>query len=240
MEDHMKPKPVGILGGMGPEATLLLQRRIIEAVPWARDDGDHIPLIVDMNTQVPSRIAYLIENKEDDPAPILVQMAQRLEQAGAIGLAMPCNTAHVFKEQIEKAVQIPLLDMVRLACERAASLVPKGERIGLLASPALKRLGLFEKTLSELGCEVSWPKNEYALLDTIKMIKANGPTTQSLTALRHASKELKSNGSNTQLIACSEFSLHSRALSSLTVNLIDTLDCLVDAIVEQSRTKQRI
>mgnify|MGYP001826587666 CR=1 FL=1 len=35
-------QPIGVLGGTGPEATLLLQRKLILAVP-AHDDSDHIP-----------------------------------------------------------------------------------------------------------------------------------------------------------------------------------------------------
>src|SRR5699024_6094263 len=71
---------VGILGGMGPEATVLLMSRVIAATP-AKDDADHIPLIVDQNPQGPSRIARLIEGIGADPAPVLAAMARRLEVA---------------------------------------------------------------------------------------------------------------------------------------------------------------
>ena len=66
---------IGILGGMGPQATVALMQRLIDAVP-AADDRDHIPLIVDDNTQVPSRIAALINGAGTDPGPVLVQMAR--------------------------------------------------------------------------------------------------------------------------------------------------------------------
>ena len=84
---------IGILGGMGPEATVLLMSRIIARTP-AADDRDHVPLFVDNNTQVPSRIAALIEGTGEDPGPVLADMARRLEANGAEALAMPCNTAH--------------------------------------------------------------------------------------------------------------------------------------------------
>jgi aspartate racemase len=87
------PRRIGILGGMGPEATVLQMSRLITATP-AQDDADHIPLIVDTNTQVPSRVAALIEGGGTDPAPVLAAVAKRLEEAGAGALAMPCNTAH--------------------------------------------------------------------------------------------------------------------------------------------------
>ena len=82
---------VGILGGMGPQATILIMQKLIACVS-AEDDSDHIPLIVDQNPQVPSRIAHLIEGMGADPGPVLAGMARRLVAAGAEALAMPCNT----------------------------------------------------------------------------------------------------------------------------------------------------
>ena len=108
---------VGILGGMGPEATILMQQRLLQAIP-AQDDSDHIPLLIDMNPQAPSRIAHLIEGTGGDPAPVLAQMARRLETGGAEALAMPCNTAHSYAASITSAVEIPLLNMVTLSAER--------------------------------------------------------------------------------------------------------------------------
>ncbi|WP_371813793.1 hypothetical protein [Ruegeria sp. HKCCA0370] len=70
----MTQHPIGIIGGMGPEATILLQRKLVEAVPVS-DDRDHIPLLIDMNTQVPSRIAHLIDGAGEDPGPTLAAMA---------------------------------------------------------------------------------------------------------------------------------------------------------------------
>ena len=105
---------VGILGGMGPEATVLLMQKVIAATP-ARDDADHIPLIVDQNPQVPSRIRHLIEGVGDDPGPVLAAMARRLQQAGALALAMPCNTAHHYAPAIRAATSVPLIDMVALS-----------------------------------------------------------------------------------------------------------------------------
>ena len=83
----MAPRVVGILGGMGPAATVDLMARLVRAVD-AGDDADHVPLLVDNNTQVPSRIAALIEGKGADPAPVLVAMGQKLQVAGAEALAM--------------------------------------------------------------------------------------------------------------------------------------------------------
>ena len=84
---------IGVLGGMGPTATIDLLQRIIRLTP-ALDDVDHIRTLVDNNPQVPSRINYLIKRQGENPAPVLVKMAQGLSAQGADFLIMPCNTAH--------------------------------------------------------------------------------------------------------------------------------------------------
>ena len=83
-------KTVGILGGMGPEATILLMQKVLAAVP-ARDDADHVPLLVHQNPQVPSRIRALIQGGGEDPGPVLAHMARDLEAGGAQALAMPAT-----------------------------------------------------------------------------------------------------------------------------------------------------
>ncbi len=128
-------RTVGILGGMGPEATVLLMQRVIAAVP-AQDDHDHVPLIVHQNPQVPSRIGRLIDGTGPDPAPVLAAMAHSLVLAGAEALAMPCNTAHAYAAAIRAATPLPFLDMREATFAR----VPRG-RLGMLASPAVRLAG---------------------------------------------------------------------------------------------------
>ncbi len=231
----MKPRVTGILGGMGPEATILLQQRVLATVQ-AKDDADHLPLLIDMNPQVPSRIAHLIEGNGADPGPFLAEMARGLEQSGATALAMPCNTAHHYAEQIEEAVAIPFLNMVDLSVEQAAQHLPAGSRVGILASPALRRVGVFNSSLNRAGFEPVWPEDEDRMLGTIRHIKAQGPTSTALHTLSDAAKALSAQGAKLLFVACSEFSLLTRDLPQ-TVPIIDTVDVLADAIHTHSLTR---
>lgn len=221
---------VGILGGMGPEATILMQQRLLDAVP-AQDDSDHIPLLIDMNPQVPSRIAHLIEGTGGDPAPVLADMARRLETAGAQALAMPCNTAHSYAASITAAVDIPLLNMVTLSADRAGP-----GKVGLLASPATRITGVFDTALAKVGATPVWLPDDAALLHAIRIIKSNGATVEARNILRAASEELLASGAETQLVGCSEFSLIAEAASA-DARVIDTLDVLVDAVVAFATSK---
>lgn len=226
------PLRVGILGGMGPEATVLLMSKVIAAVP-AKDDRDHVPLIVDQNSQVPSRIQRLVKSTGEDPGPILAEMAQRLERAGAKALAMPCNTAHHYAADIAASVRIPLLNMVTLSVARARKLAGKSDRIGVLASPAVRRVGLFDAALCAAGLTAIYAPDDDAMLDAIRRIKATGVNTQSRDILHAASISLLAEGAKIQMVACTEFSLiASDCIDAATT--FDTLDVLVDAICEFS------
>ena len=212
-------RTVGILGGMGPEATVELMARVISAVK-ARDDADHIPLIVDQNPQVPSRIARLIEGRGEDPSVVLCQMARRLEQAGAKALAMPCNTAHHYASDIRGSVSVPFLDMI----DASAAALGAGT-VGLLASPAVRRVGVFDAALA--GRTVTHPDQEAALA-LIRRVKVDGATD---AARADFVKLAIATGGDTCLVACTEFSLLASAARQAGLRVVDTLDCLVAQIV---------
>lgn len=220
---------IGVLGGMGPEATVLLQQKLISATPAEHDD-DHIPLLIDMNPQVPSRIAHLIEEIGEDPGPTLAAMAQRLESAGARALAMPCNTAHFYAPAIAEAVGIPLLNMVDLAADHALATLGTGGRVGMLASPAVRKTNLFEDALQARGLTSLWPDDNASMLTAIRAIKANGPCETGRNILSAASTELLVKGAELQLIACSEFSLIPDSVAP-DARVVDSLDLLVSAII---------
>lgn len=221
---------VGILGGMGPQATILILQKVLDCVQ-ASDDADHLPLIVDQNPQVPSRIAHLIDGTGADPGPVLADMARRLVAGGAQALAMPCNTAHHYAPAIRAAVGVPFLDMVALSALHAATLTGTNGVVGILASPAVRKVGLFDGALAGVGLSGLYADDEPAMLAAIRQIKAQGAAPEARATLRAASGALADRGAQVQLIACTEFSLIPDAVAP-GVQAFDTLDVLVRAIAE--------
>jgi len=211
-------KRVGILGGMGPQATLLLQQRVLDSVK-ASDDASHLPLLVDMNPQVPSRLDWILRQQGEDPAPVLASMAKGLETAGAQALAMPCNTAHHFADAITNAVSIPFLNMLDMATSAINHACTTGDKVGMLASTATIDIQLFENALAPHQLETLWPKDLSAMLTTIRNIKA----------MQAAATECENNGATCLVVGCTEFSLLSKELES-NLPIIDTLDLLVNRI----------
>lgn len=210
---------------MGPEATVLLMQRLLQAVQ-ARDDTDHIPLIVHQNPAVPSRIRRLIDGVGEDPGPVLVGMARDLQAAGAEALAMPCNTAHAYAPQIVAATPLPFLDM------RAATVaaLPKG-RIGMLASPAVRITGAFDAAFAGAGLIPVWPDDEAPVLALIRAVKA-GNTGQVAEGALAVLAAQAAKQSDHLLVACTELSLLTGAIRQ---PYTDSLDCLVTAIVGFAR-----
>ena len=240
MQDAGKSfRKVGVLGGMGAEATLELMKRI-QAATEVEDDQDHVPLFVDMNPQVPSRIRYLVERDGTDPGPVLIEMAQRLQIAGAQALAMPCNTAHLFAPQIEAAVDIPLLNMPERACAQATANMHRGDVVGILASPATNSTGLFSDFLQRSGIVARYPEKEHDILASIRRIKKSGPSNADIDLLSREATALARRGASSILIGCSEFSLVSKKVQS-PVPVLDTLDVLVREVISfaGARLKQR-
>ena len=219
---------IGVLGGMGPEATILLMQRIMAATA-AQDDADHVPLLVDNNTQVPSRIKALIEGVGEDPGPVLASMARRLEVAGADALVMPCNTAHAYTDSVRDAVSIPFLSMVELTVESLAATYPGG-RIGILASPAIKITGLYERALEPHGLSALYSHDQEALLAAIRALKRDASDKQAGASVLQSATALADQGADCVLIGCSEFSLLTPTLAA-TVPALDSIDVLADAVL---------
>jgi len=217
---------VGIIGGMGPEATLDLMRRVLAKTP-AQDDQDHIHLIVESNPKIPSRIAHLIEGTGDDPTPELIRIAVNLQRAGAQALAIPCNTAHAYAHSIRRAVSIPLLDMVQLTVDQIAS-SRRVARVGLLASSAVLATELYAKAFADHGIAVVHPARQDEVMSLIKGVKSGETGLEIQASLARTAHDL-ANHADVLLIGCSELSV---IAVGITAPFVDSLDVQALAIVD--------
>jgi aspartate racemase len=232
-----REKTAGVIGGMGPEATVEFLRRLVAATP-ARDDGDHIRVLVDSNPKIPSRIAALIEGTGRDPLPVLVEMARGLEKQGADFLVVPCNTAHHYLPGIAAAVRVPLLDMVALSVAALKGLSPRPRRIAMLASPAVRKVGLYSARLESAGFEAVFPDaaGEAEMLEIIRAVKANSAGSRHRAGYARLAASLDADAC---LIACTELSVLG-APEGLVKPVVDALDALVRATVAEAKPEAGI
>lgn len=232
--DSSPSKIVGILGGMGPAATVDLMQRIIAGTP-ASDDADHIHMLVDNNPKVPSRIKALIDKTGPSPLPALEAMARGLQSQGADFLAMPCNTAHHFYPELASAVEIPLLNIMQLCVAHIAAHQPDARRVGMLASSALSQIALYEPWMASIGAELVYPKNaaQQDLMSLIVAVKSNRDEELGHRALQHCAEELAAAGADCLLIACTELSVISKSLSCKLPHY-DAADILARAVINEA------
>ena len=221
---------VGIIGGMGPEATLDLMRRVLAKTP-AQGDQDHIHLLVESNPKIPSRIAHLIEGTGADPTPELIRIAQNLQHAGAQALAMPCNTAHAYAHSIRRAVSIPLLDMIQLTVDQIAS-SRRVARVGLLASSAVLATELYARSFAGHGIAVVPPARQDEVMSLINAVKCGETGLEIQAALARIALDLSSQ-TDVLLVGCSELSVIAAGISA---PFFDSLDVQAQAIVSFATT----
>ncbi len=226
-------KVIGVIGGMGPEATVDFLHRLVARTP-ARDDADHLHVLVDNNPKIPSRIAALIDGTGEDPTPVLCDMARGLQAQGADFLVMPCNTAHYYLPAIARSVSIPVLDMVQLAIEKLAMATP--QHVGMLASPAVRMVGLYKARMEQAGLHalLPAPQDEDVLLDIIKAVKAGRLDDKRRQDYSKVAGNLLSRGADALLVACTEFSVIGPP-AGVAAPVVDALDVLVEATIATAR-----
>lgn len=227
-------KTAGIIGGMGPEATVDLMQRVIRSTP-AQDDDDHVHMIVDNNPRVPSRIRALIEGTGESPAPCLRDMARGLESHGADFLAMPCNTAHVYYDEIASAVSIPVLHMIRLTVEAVAASLGGEGSVGILASDAVVNTGGYKEELQRAGLRILYPRRvlQDDIMKAIREVKAGETGPPQKDALLAAARDLQEQGAGALVVACTELSVVAEVLSGLK-RVFDAAQVLAEAIVSEA------
>ncbi len=194
----MSQKIIGILGGMGPEATIDFFTKVVKGTKVAKDQ-DHLRILVDNNPKIPNR-TLAIQGRGPSPLPLLVKSAKVLEKAGAHFIVIPCVTAHHFYEPLQKRVKLPVLHIVEETMKYIQSHFEGMEKIGLLATTGTLQSGLFQKAFAESGIELILPVREVQKGFVMKAvfgkegIKAIGPSRKSKRLILEASKKINAPG----------------------------------------------
>ncbi|MBW1980120.1 MAG: amino acid racemase [Deltaproteobacteria bacterium] len=232
----MSRKVIGILGGMGPEATLACFAMIIQNTPATRDQ-DHLRVIIYSNPEVPDRTAA-ITGKGESPVPMLVQGCRTLAQAGADFIIIPCVSAHYFLEELQEQTTLPILSIFDMVAEAIATQHPGVKKVGLLATSGTIQGRAFQKRLSEsdietITCEAA---DQNLVMQAIYDLKKSSPQ-RSRPAIRADLIEvvgrLIRRGAAGIVAGCTEIPL---ALSQehLQVPYFDSLGLLARAAIRQA------
>ena len=231
-----KRKTLGILGGMGPEATAYFFELVIRLTA-ADEDQDHIPVVIQSDPRVPNRTKAILEGGPS-PLPCLIEGARALRAAGADFAVMPCVTAHYFLPKLSARVRLPfvsLLDEARKHLRREHAGVRK---VGLVATTGTVRSGIVRDAHALRGIEVLEPAeaDQSRVMEAIfgpKGIKAGFTTGSSRRAILGVARRLVRNGAQAIMAGCTEIPLvlHAEDLDAPFVEpmLIGARACILRA-----------
>lgn len=225
-------KSVGIISGLGPETTAKFYLQIINGCVKNKLENRPSILIESISLPVQVEREVIMEAKgKEQCLPLLLQTAQNLEKGGVDFLVMPCNSLHIFIEEIQNAVKIPILNIV----EEATKLLKERNvnSISVVGTSITINSRLYTEHLQSRGIVERVPtKNQQKALDKIvyRIVK-NGPNSEDRRELENILHALPRGDMQPILLACTDLQLLEPSLNN--VRIYDTFEILVDATIRE-------
>lgn len=152
------PFKLGVVGGVGPAATVDFMDKVVANTPAGKDQ-DHIKMVVEHNPQIPDRTANLLR-AETDPTIALYATCQRLADAGADAIAIPCNTAHAFIARIQQHLDVPIINMLHETIALIVLQHGASTPLGLLATSGTVQSRVYHEAARAAGLNIITPGHE--------------------------------------------------------------------------------
>lgn len=197
---------LGVLGGMGPQATLMFYQRVLDFTD-AHTDQEHIPTLILSDTGIPDRTAAILSGDTREVEARLLAGGRLLKDWGAAAIAIPCNTTHALVPALQARLGVPVVNMVS---ETAAALKALGaKRVGVLATDGTLHMGLYHAACEGEGLQAVSPPAEIQCLvmsiiyDEIKQGKRGSP--EKFSAVDAALRALDCDRA---VLACTELSVY--------------------------------
>ncbi len=199
---------LGVIGGLGPMATVHFMELITEMTDASRDQ-DHLDMIVYSHPSIPDRTAYILGESDESPLEPMLFAGQKLIGAGAGCLCIPCMTAHYFYDTLSESLSVPLIHGIR---ETAAEAAENGVRkVGLMATSGTVKSGIFQEEMTRAGIDTVLP-DEIHQKEVMEIIyddvKAGRPAD--MEKFRNVSGFLRQAGAQVIILGCTELSVVKR------------------------------
>ncbi len=221
-------KKLGIIGGLGPMATIYFMELVVRMTKADNDNG-HIPMIIYNYPDTPDRTEYLLDHSKPNPLPNILEMGENLKKQGCEYFAMPCITAHYFGKEITETIGSGFINMI----EETAKFLNKKkiDTVGLMATDGTVKSKVFEDTLNAYGINVVVPSDEKQRL-VMKVIydEVKAGKEVSVNDLYEVKEELKSKGAKLCLLGCTELSVV-KGNYTLDDEFLDVLEILAKQAV---------
>jgi aspartate racemase len=232
-------KTVGIIGGMGPKATVDFLQKVISLTPAKKDQG-HLKMTIAMNPQIPDRTEAIL-NKLDSPLPELTKSAKLLEESGVSFIVIPCVTAHVWLKEIQESIGVPIISLLDVTLNRVSKKGASIKNIGILTTTGTIQAKIFDNLFNPEGYTIIYPQEEIQdrfLMEGIYRIKAGNDPQESRRHFLRASEDLTKKGAQIIIAACTEIPL-SITQADIAVPLIDVNHLLAEVTVQTALSKSQ-
>ena len=206
-----KPFKLGLIGGLGPAATVDLYDKIVKATP-AKNDQEHFKVVIEQNPQIDDRTACLL-NGGPDPTIAMYNCAKRLERDGCDYIIIPCNTAHAFLPRMLRHLSVPFIDMQQTMLDEIKAKFGDDARVGLMATSGTIATGIYGKKAEKMGMKMYTPDEDHqqSVMKAIygpKGAKAGFTTGECYDDLyRGAEYLVKTYDCNVLILGCTELPL---------------------------------
>ena len=236
-----KPFKLGLIGGLGPAATVDLYDKIVKATP-AANDQEHFKVVIEQNPQIPDRTACLLDGG-NDPTLAMYNCAKRLEKDGCDAILIPCNTAHAFLPRLLRGLKTPFIDMQQTMLDQIQAKYGDKARVGLMATSGTVRTGIYGLKAEKMGMKMFTPDAEFqervmAAIYGPKGAKAGFTTGECYDDLYAAAEHLVTKyDCNVLILGCTELPLifhecEDFACGGKTVEIVDPTATLARKAVE--------
>lgn len=221
---------IGVVGGMGPEATILFLSMVVEMTDAATDQ-EHVELDCLMHSSIPDRTAFILGRSTANPVPLIQADLQLLASRGATAAAIPCNTAHYFFDELQAACPIPILNMPVLAAASVRRRHPRASRVAVLGTRGTVQTGVYREACEAAGLSlVPIDEELQRLADRViyERVKA-GVAVEEELYLELLETGLRT-GADVLLLACTELSVPERRIAH-AFPTVDAMAALAEATV---------
>lgn len=230
-------KRLGILGGMGPQATQIFYQWILDRTD-AASDQEHIPALILSDTAMPDRTEAILSGEEDPVFRRLLADAQLLERSGCTAIAIPCNTSHYFVPRVQEQISIPILHMPRLTVERLRRMGKK--KVAVLATDGTHHVGVYSRACQEAGIEPVIPDGEtQKLVMSIIYDEIKQGERGSRSKFARIDHFARAQGCDGAILGCTELSVY-RDYHGLPDFYIDAMEVLAEESILSCGKKLRV
>jgi aspartate racemase len=230
----MNDKIIGILGGMGPEASAAFYIDIIKSTKVTKDQ-DHFRIIIDSNSKIPDRTRSILYG-EQSPLPMIIKTAQGLESMGATQICIPCITSHYFYDEVAKSVNVEVVNFIQVLEKHIEEIVGKGLKIGVICTTGTMRMKLFDKYIK--SSEIMYPNDndqKNLVMEAIygdEGIKSGYTKGKPIDLLNQVIENLENNGAKIIIAGCTEIGLVKDKLRS-NIAILDPMEVVAKWIVKE-------